>query len=343
MPAMNETIPCPTCGEQLAVPAELLEGKIRCPACGRTIVVSTNRTPISEPIHPPNDVSPIGAPAAGAHDPFDFDANPDVPLLEPEPEPDEEPADRRAWRRVRGGVSWVIAGVVVAVATFAMTVSGAYCIGVLFSNPGARGLWAVACMLFLGLLASKTASIVGQVWCCSVPTGHGSRVLARATLALTGCSLLVDFGTAGWALLEESGDPLALIGQGDQGGTARLLRDVSNVLALGGLLVFLFFLRAVAAATRDRYAARSLFYLIALGITCLVVTVAAAGCSHLLATESAACLGGAARDGRELVAALLGGFVCLDFILVLTFLIAYPLSLFQVRDCITNQIRRGLL
>jgi hypothetical protein len=326
---MADTIECPSCRRALRVPPQSFGMDVACPRCGQIF-----RAELSHPQAPaPGPPAPAGAiPApepstAFAPDPF-------AP-----PEPGIGGIDD--WRKVRTGITLIWAGTLIGV----LLVSFAVCVGMFAAmsiaasggepESALAGVLLVMVVFMFAALLNRVLECVGQIFCLWAPSEYGARRWAIAGLALFvagfglqllgGVVSIVQLGAASQSLGAEFSETTENIGSiASYGGQA---------LDLVNILVFLFFLRAVARCIEDRRLQDSVWQLLILASAVVVLTIG------LLAVIFVA----TARDDTAFVRNLgiVGiGAACTIGVLFLAAFIWYIVLLWQVRAALTWHIRR---
>src|SRR5205807_5090292 len=109
------------------------------------------------------------------------------------------------------------------------------------------GLLIVFVLAGIMVLASEVLALIGYIFCINANPKHGAKTLAIVTLALAGGSLLFFVISHALTLTGRAAVPGAAMNFA-AGGPIGI---IANQLSLGKVIVFLFFLRAVALCVRE--------------------------------------------------------------------------------------------
>jgi hypothetical protein len=190
------------------------------------------------------------------------------------------------------------------------------------SSAGVSRFFFLAGMLLI--VVARGLSILGNVGCLFAPPGHGARVLAIVSLALLGISAI--FSCVSGASLSLPPIP------GTFGAVLGELSSLASLLGIAQVIVFLFFLRAVARMLEEQWLVQHALYLAILSgaaelLSCGAFCITAPLAFGMLARDQ-----GAALVLVGLLLFLLGGLLWLGA------LGWYVFVLFHVRQAVGKQI-----
>ena len=260
---MPEIINCPQCERKLRVPEELLGQSVKCPTCGTTFTASAASAappPMPEVTPALGDVPGQESFPSGQMTPFRTDS-----YGEDEYNDERHPnssAEARGWEKVRTGVGLVLAAVfvLIGVGLFGGCLGGMAAVeqarrGV-GRQPGVmpNEISAILIVSMLGGLVFMGLNVTGNWFCLGVPPHENVRTFALVSLVLL----------LGYVALSITWDAMSLLG-GRLNVNAIAMMPVTSLGRIIGFLgasmgfahviVFLFFLRAVANWVHARVSA----------------------------------------------------------------------------------------
>jgi len=313
---MPVTISCPHCARHLTFSSKYLGRNVQCYSCKLTF---TAQVPAST------------APTAGPG--FDFGGLSTLPKVSADPaEFQPEPG---AYGAVRLGVWLVLTALTVgaltivvsrgAIAVFANTLPPQ--LGPREMADARKTAQGVALLVVFSSLIGGVLTLViwslGNMFCLAAPGKHRARLFALV-------SFLVGLG-----VLALSYGPLVLyLVSGRQVFTTeadRVISQVSLLGQLGELVLFLFFLRALAKCIRDPGLGRSAIILLVLGGVVLVLTVAVAALTGNLGMQLIT---------SESLLQTLRILYFVDLFLIAGFVLWYLLALFSLQERLGYAARR---
>jgi len=250
-----ETIHCPFCPQQLALPPGQIPQSVQCPACGQTF------TP------PPSDDDRIKSPDEPGMVPF---GGP-TPYTPPVGSVLAVSGSADDWEKVRLGVSLIYYGIVILLLTILIAFLGGLAAAI--SGAPEAIILLVGGLVVVAAFAQVVLQIVGKVLCLRAPTNHGARGLAIASLILAAVGFALTFSGAITTIAAEGaggllGGPIALQRTNAIGSWMSNVGQVTDVIGIG---VFVLFLRAVALSIGDEQLAASARQLLLLGGMVLVM------------------------------------------------------------------------
>lgn len=326
---MAVTVECPSCRRRLQVLPQSIGMDVACPSCRQIFRVEINQRhlPAPGPSAPPGAVAATEPSSASIPDPF-------AP-----PEPGIGSIDD--WRKVRAGITLIWAGTLIGVVLVIFALCAGLFAGISIAASGgdpdsamAAVLLFVVVFMFAALL-NRVLECVGQIFCLWAAAEHGARRWAIACLVL----FVAGFGLqllGGVVSLVELGAPsrIAAPGLPETAGTiGAAASNVGQILDLVNVIVFLFFLRAVARCIEDAKLQDNVRQLLSLATAAVVLTI---GVLAVLFVASA-------RDDTALVRnmGIFGfGAGCTVLVLLLAAFIWYIVLLWQVRAALAWHIRR---
>lgn len=248
-----ETIRCPFCPQQIALPSAQIPPSVQCPACGQTF------TP------PPSDAGWIKSPDEprvpfGGPTPY----TPQIGVITASGSADD-------WDKVRQGISLIYTGIVILLVTVLVAFVGGFAAAA--ANAPTPIILLVGFLVIVAAFAQVVLQVIGKALCLRAPTAHGARALAIASLALTAAALALSVSGAITTIVAEGA--VGLVGGpgglGRTGSVGSLMSNGGQVADMIGIALFILFLRAVALNLGDEQLAASARQLLLLGGMVLVM------------------------------------------------------------------------
>jgi hypothetical protein len=326
---MADTIECPACRRRLQVPAQSIGMEVACPRCGQIFRAALDQqAPAATP-------SFLGG-AVPASEPRTDSIFPD-PFAPPEP----GIGSIDDWRKVRTGITLIFAGTLISITLVLFAVCAGFFAALAAAGSGAEPESALAGLalvvgvfMFAGLL-NRVLECAGRVFCVWAPAEHGARRWAIACLAL----LIVGFGLqllGGVVGIVQLGAARSLPGADLSETTENLgsiASSVGQVVELVNVLVFLFYLRAVARCIEDQKLHDNVKQLLILASAAVVLTIG------LLAAIFVAM----AHDDTAMIRnmGIVGiGAACTVLVLFVAAFVWFMVVLWQARTALTWYIHR---
>ena len=314
---MPVTISCPRCARNLKLSSRHLGREVQCYGCQLTFTAT----------------APAAAPAAPAGG-FDFGALSTLPKVSADPA--EFLPDPAPWGVVRLGIWLVLSALTVGALTIVVS-RGAIAV---FANtlPTQLGTQEMAearktaqgvevLVVFSSLIGGALTLVLwslGNMCCLAAPGKHRARLFAFISFLLGLAVLALTYG------------PLVLyLAAGRQifsAETDKLISRISQVVQLGELVFFLFFLRALAKCIRDPGMGRSAIILLVLGGVVLTLTLGIAmltgnlGIPRIITSESL-------QQTLQII-------FFVDLFLIAGFVLWYLLALFSLQERLAYASRR---
>jgi hypothetical protein len=373
---MPEITSCPDCEKKLRVPDDLLGKKVRCPGCGVQFIAragvglpeerSAARAPASRS-EAYSERRP-GPPAAGYRDRYDDDYD-DRRGRRDDYEDQDRPRDTsKAWRGVRLGLNfviiagWLTIGMVgvaaigmgmfmlagVSLFTSVSTAPANQQAGKAVGGVVALGLGVVLFAIVIGLinLAEAVLRLVGYGVCIQVPSNRDSAakglVIAAFSCACAAVALNLFGALLSGALNGLAQGGLAVLFVGGYGNAFGLL---AGLIALGGFVCWLLFLRSVALQLRGsdvagRIVTWIIVWLVFGGAVFVIgLVIFLAGIATAFSATQSATPGGAIRTmGAFAVVAVV--MACLVGLVGLALYVWYILLVTQVRHLVDRHLAR---
>jgi hypothetical protein len=195
----------------------------------------------------------------------------------------------------------------------------------------------------LAALASLGLQITGNVFCMAAPSRHGAKTLARVSVSLLVGGLVLMLvglavavvGTGAGLAAATPGPALAASGAG------LVIMGIAYLAILAQPIVFLFMLRALAFVIRADGLARSIVYLMIVGLLAVLSIIGAVVIVLLGIMGSASTIssGGPSSGVMAFVGAGCVAY-CLGLGLGVTYFSWYIVTLFQLRGAIGEYLRR---
>jgi predicted Zn finger-like uncharacterized protein len=337
---MPKIVQCPNCQRRLRVPDDLLGKQVKCPACDTLLTVRDGED-LSTSDSTPTETTQERQRSRRRRPLSGEEYEPDEEEQYEEEEEDFEEAgerprrrasERRSWRKVRTGLTLEIVSICVLVLAVLIAMIGGIILAGGEGNaaraggvPRGGGVEALAGIVGLMYLASAILAIVGYIFCMQVPPKHGAKGLAVAALVLAGASLLVVIISGIIDVARGPGEVRPLVGKDAQQGF-RPLEAVGVVLNAAKVLVFLFFMFAVAKSLRARSLEKSIKH---------VIILSGLAVGAWVALMVLALLGAGAGGGLFWLAS---ACVCLVIILGFVTFLCYLVTLGQVRRRISRYL-----